>query len=71
MDPPRAGSDNKSLESIMEISPNKIIYISCNPVTLARDYNILKEKYSLRSIDLFDMFPQTSHVECVCLLERY
>ena len=70
MDPPRAGSDNKSLKSIMEISPSKIIYISCNPVTLARDYNVLKEKYSLKSINLFDMFPQTSHVECVLVLSR-
>lgn len=71
MDPPRSGSDNKSLTSIMKINPKKIIYISCNPVTLARDYNVLKEQYSLKNIDLFDMFPQTSHVECVCLLERY
>lgn len=70
MDPPRAGSDNKSLESIMEISPNKIIYISCNPVTLARDYNILKDNYNIMSIDLFDMFPQTSHVESLLVLER-
>ena len=54
----------------MEINPNKIIYISCNPVTLARDYNILKEKYTLKSIDLFDMFPQTSHVETVMVLEK-
>ncbi len=70
MDPPRAGSDNKSLESIMEISPSKIIYISCNPVTLARDYNILKDNYNIVSIDLFDMFPQTSHVETVMVLEK-
>lgn len=70
MDPPRSGSDNKSLTSIMKINPRKIIYISCNPVTLARDYNVLKEKYYLRSIDLFDMFPQTSHVESLMVLER-
>ena len=70
MDPPRSGSDNKSLTSIMKINPKKIIYISCNPVTLARDYNVLKEQYSLKSIDLFDMFPQTSHVETVMVLEK-
>ena len=70
MDPPRSGSDNKSLISIMRINPKKIIYISCNPVTLARDYNVLKEQYSLKSIGLFDMFPQTSHIETVCILER-
>ena len=70
MDPPRSGSDNKSLISIMKINPKKIIYISRNPVTLARDYNVLKEQYNLNSIDLFDMFPQTSHVETVMVLER-
>lgn len=70
MDPPRSGSDNKSLISIMRINPKKIIYISCNPVTLARDYNVLKEQYSLKSIDLFDMFPETSHVETICVLTR-
>ena len=70
MDPPRSGSDNKSLTSIMKINPKKIIYISCNPVTLARDYNVLKEQYSLKSIDLFDMFPQTSHIESLMVLER-
>ena len=70
MDPPRSGSDNKSLISIMKINPKKIIYISCNPVTLARDYNVLKEQYSLKSIDLFDMFPQTSHIESLMVLER-
>ena len=70
MDPPRSGSDNKSLTSIMKINPKKIIYISCNPVTLARDYNVLKEQYNLKSIDLFDMFPKTSHVETVMVLER-
>ncbi|MBR4830475.1 MAG: class I SAM-dependent RNA methyltransferase [Bacilli bacterium] len=70
MDPPRSGSDNKSLKSIMEIDPRSIIYISCNPVTLARDINMLKDKYEIKSINLFDMFPQTSHVETVCILER-
>ena len=70
MDPPRSGSDNKSLTSIMKINPKNIIYISCNPVTLARDYNVLKEQYNLKSIDLIDMFPQTSHVESLLVLER-
>ena len=70
MDPPRSGSDNKSLTSIMKINPKKIIYISCNPVTLARDYNVLKEQYSLKSIDLFDMFPETSHIESLLVLEK-
>lgn len=69
MDPPRSGSDRKTLKSILDIEPKKIIYVSCNPVTLARDYNILKEKYELKEISAFDMFPQTIHVESLCLLE--
>ena len=70
MDPPRSGSDKKSLNSILEIEPKQIIYISCNPVTLARDYNTLNEKYKIKEITLFDMFPNTYHVETVMVLER-
>ena len=70
MDPPRSGSDKKSLNSILEIEPKQIIYISCNPVTLARDYNTLKEKYDIKEITLFDMFPNTYHIESLMVLER-
>lgn len=70
MDPPRSGSDKKSLNSILEIEPKQIIYISCNPVTLARDYNTLNEKYNIKEITLFDMFPNTYHVESLMVLER-
>ena len=70
LDPPRSGSDKKSLKAMLEIRPKQIIYISCNPVTLARDYNILKEKYKLKEINAFDMFPNTYHVETVMFLER-
>ena len=70
LDPPRSGSDKKSLNSILEIEPKQIIYISCNPVTLARDYNTLKEKYNIKEITLFDMFPNTYHVESLMVLER-
>ena len=69
MDPPRSGSDRKTLNSILNIEPKKIIYVSCNPVTLARDINILKEKYMLKEINAYDMFLNTYHVECVCLLQ--
>ncbi len=69
MDPPRSGSDRKTLNSILNIEPKKIIYVSCNPVTLARDINILKEKYMLKEINAYDMFVNTYHVECVCLLQ--
>lgn len=68
-DPPRAGLDNKSIDNIIKIKPKKIIYVSCDPVTLARDLNILKEKYDVIEITPFDMFGNTYHVECVCLLK--
>lgn len=68
VDPPRAGNDKKTLDSIIKIQPSKIIYISCNPMTLARDINILKEYYNVDKIIGLDMFPYTHHVECVCVL---
>lgn len=69
VDPPRAGLDSKSIDNIIKIKPKKIIYVSCDPVTLARDLNILKEKYDVIEITPFDMFGNTYHVECVCLLK--
>ena len=69
VDPPRSGLDNNSISNIIKIHPNKIIYVSCNPVTLARDLNILKEHYDVLEITPFDMFGNTYHVECVCLLK--
>ena len=68
VDPPRAGLDSNSINNIIKIKPNKIIYVSCDPVTLARDLNILKEHYDVLEITPFDMFSNTYHVECVCLL---
>lgn len=70
VDPPRIGLDKRAINNILEINPNNIIYVSCNPVTLARDINLLKENYNINSIKLFDMFPNTYHVESVVLLER-
>lgn len=69
-DPPRSGMDKKTINVIKELKPEKIVYMSCEPITLARDLNSLKELYELKSIKLFDMFPCTYHVESVCLLER-
>lgn len=69
VDPPRAGLDNNSINNIIKINPKKIIYVSCDPVTLARDLNILKEYYDVLEITPFDMFSNTYHVECVCLLK--
>ena len=69
VDPPRSGNDKKTIESIIKIHPSKIIYISCNPMTLARDINILKEYYNVDKIIGLDMFPYTHHVECMCFLK--
>ena len=69
VDPPRKGLDEKSIEYILEFNPKKIGYVSCNPATLARDLKILSDKYDIENIVPVDMFPQTSHVECVCVLK--
>ena len=68
VDPARSGLSMDGINNIMNILPEKIIYVSCNPVTLARDIKLL-DKYELCDITLFDMFPFTYHVECVCLLK--
>ena len=71
MDPPRAGSDKAFLSSVVTLSPKKIVYISCNPETQARDLSFLvRNGYKVRKIQPVDMFPHTAHVETVALLVR-
>lgn len=71
MDPPRAGSDEAFLTSVVRLAPDRIVYISCNPETLARDVAWLKKHgYQAEGCWGYDMFPFTSHVEAVCLLSR-
>ena len=71
MDPPRAGSDRKFLHSLLTLSPEKIVYVSCNPETLARDLACLtKRDYLVKKMQPVDMFPLTDSVEVVCLLEN-
>jgi len=69
VDPPRKGLDNNSIQNILKIKPKKLIYISCNPATLVRDLAKLEKDYDISKIQPVDMFPWTSHVECVALLE--
>jgi 23S rRNA (uracil1939-C5)-methyltransferase len=69
-DPPRAGMEPKVVQSIIEIGAPRIVYISCNPATQARDLEILAPHYQLIKCQPIDMFPQTAHVENVALLER-
>lgn len=68
LDPPRKGCDKTTLETLLNIKPQKIVYISCNPATLARDLKILEEKYEIKEITPVDMFPFTQHVESVTVL---
>lgn len=68
VDPPRKGCDEKFLSSLVKLSPKKIVYISCNPSTLARDLGYLKETYDIKIIQPVDMFPHTYHVETIALL---
>ena len=70
VDPPRSGLDNITINNIIRLNPKRLIYVSCDPVTLARDLNLLKEKYEICEITPVDMFPQTFHVESVCVMER-
>ncbi|MDR2907762.1 MAG: 23S rRNA (uracil(1939)-C(5))-methyltransferase RlmD [Bacteroidales bacterium] len=69
-DPPRAGMHPKVVEQILTINPNKILYISCNSATQARDLALLKEAYRITHVQAVDMFPQTHHVENVVCLEK-
>lgn len=69
-DPPRAGMHPDVVGDLLKITPAKIVYISCNPSTQARDVERLSEKYEVKKIQPVDMFPHTSHVENVALLER-
>ena len=64
-DPPRAGMHEKVVRKLLELAPRKIVYVSCNPATQARDLAILSEKYSICQVQPVDMFPQTHHVENV------
>ena len=72
MDPPRAGSDRKFLDSLIKMSPKKVVYVSCNPETLARDLAYLTQNspYKAQKIQPVDMFPHTAHIETVVLLSR-
>lgn len=68
VDPPRSGLDVKTIERIKAWNVEKVVYVSCDPVTLARDLKMLQEKYDVVKIVPVDMFPQTKHVECVASL---
>ena len=70
VDPPRSGLSELSINEVISVGAKRCVYVSCDPVTLARDLNIFKEHYNIKEISLFDLFKNTHHVESVCLLER-
>jgi 23S rRNA (uracil1939-C5)-methyltransferase len=69
-DPPRAGMHEKVIKLLLNISPEKIVYISCNPATQARDIALMDNNYFVDKIQPVDMFPHTHHVENVMLLKK-
>ncbi len=69
-DPPRAGMHADVVAMIMKLRPSKIVYVSCNPVTQARDLQLMQDSYKIEKIQPVDMFPQTPHIENVVLLQR-
>jgi 23S rRNA (uracil1939-C5)-methyltransferase len=71
-DPPRAGMHPDAVKTLLKLAPKRIIYVSCNPASLARDAKLLCEhgKYSLCEVQAIDMFPHTNHIESVARLEK-
>ncbi len=70
LDPPRKGCDARLIDTLLRSSTSKIVYVSCNPSTLARDLRLLSDKYSVVRVQPVDMFCMTAHVETICLLSR-
>ena len=70
LDPPRAGCDTKLIDRLLEVTPPKIVYLSCNPATQARDAKALLAKYHIEEIKTFNFFPRTPHIENLIILSR-
>lgn len=68
VDPPRKGLDENTICNLKNIKAKKIIYISCNPATFVRDLSKMEDNYEIENIQPVDMFPFTTHVECVAVL---
>ena len=70
LNPPRSGCEITVLKKLIKLQPKKILYLSCSPISLARDLKYLSSSYTIQSVEPFDMFPQTSHVESLALLKK-
>ncbi|MFZ5450788.1 MAG: 23S rRNA (uracil(1939)-C(5))-methyltransferase RlmD [Thermodesulfobacteriota bacterium] len=69
-DPPRSGMHPQVVQAIKELAPRRVLYVSCNPATLARDLALLQDQYEILTVQPFDFFPHTAQIECLALLER-
>ncbi len=69
-DPPRAGLHAKVVEKVLETQPPKVVYLSCNPATQARDLALLQEKYTIKYFETYNFFPRTPHIETLAVLEK-
>ncbi len=70
IDPPRVGMHKDVVKQVLDMAPSKMVYVSCNPATLARDLNMIKDQYRVLEVQPVDMFPHTFHIESVVRLER-
>jgi 23S rRNA (uracil1939-C5)-methyltransferase len=70
IDPPRVGMHKDVLKQVMEMAPERIVYVSCNPATLARDLSVMQDRYAIGTVQPVDMFPHTYHIETVVCLDR-
>ena len=70
VDPPRSGLSKETIDNILKFNPDTLIYVSCDPMTLVRDLNLLNNKYNIVELTPYDMFPNTKHVECLVLLKK-
>jgi 23S rRNA (uracil1939-C5)-methyltransferase len=70
LDPPRAGAGAEACELLLRVAAPQIVYVSCDPSTLARDLAVLQSRYRIAALHMVDLFPQTEHLETVCILER-
>ena len=70
IDPPRAGMHKDVVKQVVDMAPDKIVYVSCNPATLARDLAMIQDSYAVLEVQPVDMFPHTFHIEAVAKLVK-
>ena len=70
VDPPRAGLDNKTIDNIKRIAADTVVYVSCDPATLGRDFKYLSDTYDVIEVKPYNMFPRTYHIENFVLLRK-